>query len=57
VEDLPGLIEEKRLLTLDSPASRQRGKNVSLINKQSKPASLQTGDTKSFALLQFLLQV
>jgi hypothetical protein len=51
VEDLPGLIEEKRLLTLDSPASRQRGKNVSLIHKQSKPASLQTGDTKSFSLL------
>jgi hypothetical protein len=45
---LPGLIEEQRELILDSPAFRQKGKNVSLINKQNKLVSRQAGYTKVF---------
>jgi hypothetical protein len=34
---------------------RQLGKNVSLNNKLSNPASMQAGYTKSFSLLEFQL--
>jgi hypothetical protein len=47
-KELPGLIEEQKELTLDSPACRQRAKKkkkVSLINKKSKLASRQAGQT------------